>query len=81
MKKLLFSTLKDLGFKKQTIELNNNNYIVFNKDKELFVFPKGRLYIHHYIGTRKQLDMNGWMTEKDFNKKFQQVLIKWQTTK
>jgi len=38
-----------------------------------FVFPK-KLQSYHYFTTRFHLDMNGWISEKDFNKIFEPVL-------
>ncbi len=66
--KKLFDILIDLGFKKGKCK----DFRVFKKDSEMFIYPKHKLQIHHLLATRKQLDMNGWINESDFNKKINQ---------
>lgn len=63
MEMKLFDLLISLGFTKCETE----KHIYFKNKNEVFVFPH-ELYAHHYIATRKQLDMNGWINYDDFNK-------------
>jgi hypothetical protein len=62
-KQKLFDLLTKLGFSKT----KTDKFITFKKDDEIFVYPNTKLEKRHYITTRKQLDMNGWMNSKDFN--------------
>lgn len=70
-KERLFHLLLKLGFESES-ELfgDDNEQVVFKKDKEIFIFPYEELQERHYITTRKQLDMNGHINEKEFNKMF-----------
>lgn len=63
MKKKLFNKLIEFGFTK----MSTDKFTYFKKDKEIFVYPNGELQSKHYIATRKQLDMNGWLSADDFN--------------
>lgn len=65
MEEELFDLLVSLGFSKCETE----KHVYFKNGKEVFVFPH-ELYANHYIATRKQLDMNGWISYDDFNAKF-----------
>lgn len=61
----LFNYLIELGFTK----MKSDKFIYFKLNNEIFVFPK-TLQSRHYVAVRKQLDMNGWISESDFNDKF-----------
>ncbi len=65
-KQKLFDILINFGFKKTEKE----NLIFFKNNDEIFVYPNTELYTRHYITTRKQLDMNGWMDQEEFNSVF-----------
>ena len=65
-KQKLFDILTDFGF----IKTETDKFTTFKNGNEIFVFPNTELQERHYITTRKQLDMNGWMDEEDFNSVF-----------
>jgi hypothetical protein len=65
-KQKLFDLLIKFGFNK----IENEKHTIFENDDEIFVFPNTELQEKHYMSTRKQLDMNGWMDEDDFNSVF-----------
>ena len=65
-KQKLFDLLIKFGFDKNATD----KYTTFKNGDEIFVFPNTELQERHYITTRKQLDMNGWMNEDDFNSVF-----------
>lgn len=69
-KQRLFDMLIGFGFTK----IESDKHIYFsnniNGKDEIFIFPNSGLQAHHYIYARKQLDMNGWLDEDDFNEKF-----------
>jgi hypothetical protein len=62
----LFELLINLGFDR----IDKDTYIIFKKDNEVFIYPKADLQDYHFIATRKQLDMNGWMSDYDFDINF-----------
>jgi len=62
MDEKLFELLVELGFTK----CETDKHIYFKHEKEVFVFPH-ELHANRYIATRKQLDMNGWVSYEDFN--------------
>lgn len=65
-KKKLFDLLIKFGF----TQMESDKFTYFKQKDELYVFPK-KLQYCHYLATRKQLDMNGWISEGDFNDKFE----------
>lgn len=65
-KEKLFNLLIKFGF----TQMESEKFTYFKNGKEVFVYPNGKLQLHHYTTTRRQLDMNGWMSEGDFNDKF-----------
>lgn len=62
----LFKLLNDFGFER----IDKDTYIIFKKDNEVFIYPKTDLQDHHFLATRHQLDMNGWMSDYDFDLNF-----------
>jgi len=65
-KQNLFDLLIKFGFTKT----ETDKYITFKNKDEIFAFPNSKLLRKHYIATRKQLDMNGWIDKEDFNSLF-----------
>lgn len=65
-KKTLFSLLFNLGFVKN----KNNKIIIFKKDNIILAYPNTKLQYYHYYTTRKHLDMNGLLNEKEFDLNF-----------
>ena len=66
MEDKLFNKLIELGFTK----MRSDKFTYFKNGEETFVYPNSKLQSHHYIATRKQLDMNGWLCADDFNNIF-----------
>lgn len=62
-KNRLFELLIKLDFSLKT----NEKHIIFFKENYTFLFPNGDLQDYHYLTTRRQLDMNGLLNEKEFD--------------
>jgi len=58
----LFNLLISFGFIKHITQ----HYIMFIKDKQLLIYPKGKLNIQHFESARHQLDMNGHINKREF---------------
>ena len=62
----LFDLLTKLGFEKT----QDNKKMIFKNGDEIFVYPQMELQRHHYMATRKHLDMNGRISKCDFDSIF-----------
>ena len=62
----LFNLLSDLGFKKS----QKNKFTIFDGENgDQFIFSD-QLEYRHFLYTRRQLDDQGYISEKDFNELF-----------
>ncbi|MCK9416620.1 hypothetical protein M0Q97_08195 [Candidatus Dojkabacteria bacterium] len=62
----LYNLVVNLGFER----IDKDNFIIFKNGEEILVYPKTDLEDHHFITTRHQLNMNGWMSDYDFDVNF-----------